>query len=183
MKRISIMFLVAVALLAGACQDFLDVNADPNNPQNIPLESRLIGAITMSNGASMWRAAREVAAVCQYASAPTATNAAETWRFSASNFFWQNAYTWAIPNCVDMVVKGKAEGSPHFAGAGRTLEALNFGMLTDQYGSIPVREAYDGVTTARLTPAFDTRKRCTNKSSRNSTRPSPFSTSPITPKA
>jgi hypothetical protein len=102
MKRISVLFLVAIALLGSACQDFLDVNADPNNPQNIPLESRLIGAITMSNGASMWRAAREVAAVCQYASAPTATNAAETWRFSASNFFWQNAYTWAIPNCVDM---------------------------------------------------------------------------------
>lgn len=158
MKRISVLFLVAIALLGSACQDFLDVNADPNNPQNIPLESRLIGAITMSNGASMWRAAREVAAVCQYASAPTATNAAETWRFSASNFFWQNAYTWAIPNCVDMVVKGKAEGSPHFAGAGRTLEALNFGMLTDQYGNIPVREAYDGVTTARLTPAFDTQE-------------------------
>ena len=145
----------ALAFLGSACQDFLDVNADPNNPQAIPLESRLVGAITMSNGASMWRAAREIAAVCQYASAPTATNAAETWRFTASNFFWQNAYTWAIPNCVDMVVQGKAEGSPHFAGAGRTLEALNFGMLTDQYGSIPVREAYDGVTTARLSPAFD----------------------------
>ena len=127
----------ALAFLGSACQDFLDVNADPNNPQAIPLESRLVGAITMSNGASMWRAAREIAAVCQYASAPTATNAAETWRFTASNFFWQNAYTWAIPNCVDMVVQGKAEGSPHFAGAGRTLEALNFGMLTDQYGSIP----------------------------------------------
>ena len=106
----------------------------------------------------MWRAAREIAAVCQYATAPTATNAAETWRFSASNFFWQNAYTWAIPNCVDMVVLGKAEGSPHFAGAGRTLEALNFGMLSDQYGSIPVKEAYDGITTARLTPAFDSQE-------------------------
>jgi hypothetical protein len=155
MKRLTYIILIASGLVVSACQDFLDVNADPNNPQNIPLESRLVGAITMSNGASMWRGAREIAAVCQYASAPTASNGAETWRFTASNFFWQNAYTWAIPNCVDMVVKGKAEGSPHFAGAGRTLEALNFGMLTDQYGRIPVREAYDGVTTARLTPAFD----------------------------
>ncbi|MBU6168786.1 MAG: RagB/SusD family nutrient uptake outer membrane protein [Bacteroidetes bacterium] len=158
MKRLTYFILFSLAFLSNSCKDFLDVNADPNNPQAIPLESRLVGAITMSNGASMWRAAREIAAVCQYASAPTATNAAETWRFSASNFFWQNAYTWAIPNCVDMVVLGKAEGSPHFAGAGRTLEALNFGMLTDQYGSIPVKEAYDGITTARLTPAFDSQE-------------------------
>jgi hypothetical protein len=163
MKRLSIIVLVVSALMASACQDFLDVNADPNNPQDIPLESRLIGAITMSNGASMWRAAREVAAVCQYAAAGTASNGAETWRFTASNFFWQNAYTWAIPNCVDLVVKGKAEGSPHFAGVGRTLEALNFGMLSDQYGDIPVSEAYDGVTTARLTPAFDPQEEVYNQ--------------------
>lgn len=156
MKRIILYFLLIVmGLTASSCQDFLDINDDPNNPQSIPLESRIIGAITMTNGASMWRAAREIAAVCQYAAAPTASNGAETWRFTASNFFWQNAYTWAIPNCVDMVVLGVKEGSPHYAGAGRTLEALNFGMLTDQYGRIPVREAYDGVTTARLTPKFD----------------------------
>lgn len=155
MKKLLYTFLVTGLLIASGCSDFLDINDDPNNPQSIPLESRLIGSITMTNGASMWRASREITAVCQYAASGNATAGAETWRFTASNFFWQNAYTWAIPNCVDMVVLGKAEGSPHFAGAGRTLEALNFGMLTDQYGRIPVREAYDGVTTARLTPAFD----------------------------
>jgi len=147
--------LVFISLLISSCDSFLDVNADPNNPQYIPVEGRLVGAITMTNGASMWRASREIAAVCQYAAAGTASNGPETWRFTASYFFWQNAYTWAIPNCVDMVVKGQEEGSPHFAGAGRTLEALNFGMLTDQYGRIPMSEAYDGVSTARLTPKFD----------------------------
>lgn len=155
MKYLAYLFLAVALLATSSCEDFLDVNADPNNPQYIPVESRLIGAITMSNGASMWRGAREIAAVCQYAAAGTASSGAETWRFTASNFFWQNAYTWAVPNCVDLVVQGQVENSPHFAGAGRTLEALNFGMLTDQFGRIPVREAYDGITTARLTPAFD----------------------------
>ena len=155
MKRLSIVVLTAFGLLLSACQDFLDINADPNNPQEIPIESRLIGAITMTNGAAMWRGTREVTAVCQYAASGSATSGAETWRFTSSYFFWQNSYTWAIPNCVDLVVEGKAEGSPHFAGAGRTLEALIFGMLSDQLGAIPVSEAYDGVTTARLTPAFD----------------------------
>lgn len=155
MKKLSIFLVVLLGLTISACDEFLDVNADPNNPQFIPLENRLIGAITMTNGASMWRAAREITAVTQYAAAGTATNGPETWRFTASYFFWQNAYTWAVPNCVDMVVQGKAEGSPHFAGAGRTLEALNFGMLTDQMGRIVVSEAYDGVSQVNLTPKFD----------------------------
>ncbi|WP_425421299.1 SusD/RagB family nutrient-binding outer membrane lipoprotein [Phaeodactylibacter xiamenensis] len=158
MKYLYIIVLTTIGLLLSSCQEFLDINADPNNPQEIPLESRLIGAITMTNGAAMWRGAREVSAVCQYTASGNETSSPETWRFTSSYFFWQNSYTWAIPNCVDMVVMGKAEGAPHYAGAGRTLEALVFGMLTDQLGAIPVSEAYDGVTTARLTPAFDSQE-------------------------
>lgn len=151
--------IMAMTLVSTSCEDFLDVNQDPNNPSSIPVENRIIGAITMTNGASMWRGAREITAVVQYAAAGTASSGAETWRFTASNFFWQNAYTWAVPNCVDLVVQGQAEGSPHFAGAGRTLEALNFGMLTDQYGRIPVTEAYNGVSQVNLTPKFDDQER------------------------
>jgi hypothetical protein len=155
-RKLYIFFLsVALCLSATSCEDFLDVNADPNNPSYIPVENRIIGAITMTNGASMWRASREISAVVQYAASGLAASGAETWNFSASNFFWQNAYTWAIPNSVDLVVQGQEEGSPHYAGVGRTLEALNFGMLTDQFGRIPVTSAYDGVSQVNLTPTFD----------------------------
>lgn len=156
MRTIYKLFLgLALSFTATSCEEFLDVNADPNNPSYIPVENRIIGAITMSNGASQWRASREIAAVVQYAASGLRASGAETWNFSASNFFWQNAYTWAIPNCVDLVIQGQEEGSPHFAGVGRTLEALNFGMLTDQFGRIPVTSAYDGVSQVNLTPTFD----------------------------
>ena len=157
MKKIYALLAVFVLTLS-SCDDFLDVNRDPNNPQFIPLENRLVGAITMTNGASMWRGAREIAAVMQYAASGSAQNGPETWRFTASYFFWQNAYTWAIPNAVDMVVQGVDEGSPHFAGAGRTLEALNFGMLTDQKGPIVVSEAYNGRSQVNLSPKFDSQE-------------------------
>jgi hypothetical protein len=117
-----------------------------------------VGAITTTNGASMWRGARETAAVMQYASTKGTTGSrrnAETWRFTASYFVWQNAYTWAIPNCVDVAILGEKEGNPHFVGAEKTLAALNFGMLTDQYGKIVMSEAYDGVSQVNLVPKFD----------------------------
>ncbi len=158
MKKIYFIILSISMLTITSCNDFLDVNADPNNPQIIPLENRLIGSITMTNGAAMWRGAREISAVTQYGASGVASAGPETWRFTASYFFWQNAYTWAVPNCVDLVVQGVDEGSPHYAGAGRTLEALNFGMLTDQHGPIVVSEAYDGVSQVNLTPVFDSQE-------------------------
>ncbi|WP_128548027.1 SusD/RagB family nutrient-binding outer membrane lipoprotein [Larkinella soli] len=150
--------LLATVLFATSCQEYLDVNKDPNNPTQVPAASRLVGAITTTNGAAMWRGAREIAGVTQYGvtKLTTGTNRnAETWRFTASYFLWQNAYTWALPNCVDLALLGEKEGSPHLAGAGKVLQAINFGMLTDQYGAIVMSEAYDGVSQVKLTPKMD----------------------------
>jgi hypothetical protein len=157
MKKIYLTLIVFIFTVM-SCDNFLDVNLDPNNPQSIPLENRLVGTITMTNGAAQWRGTREITAVMQYAASGSAANGPETWRFTPSYFFWQNAYTWALPNAVDMAVQGVDEGSPHYAGAGRTLEALIFGMVTDQKGPIVVSEAYDGRTQVNLTPKFDSQE-------------------------
>ncbi|AKQ47079.1 hypothetical protein TH63_17835 [Rufibacter radiotolerans] len=155
-------FLVATLLVSTSCDDYLDVNKDPNLPTIVPAHSRLVGAITTTNGASMWRGAREIAAVTQYASTAnvaTGTNRnAEQWRFTASYFFWQNAYVFTMPNCIDLIVLGEKEGNPHFVGAGKTLLALNYGMLTDQYGAIVVDDYYNGQDQINLTPKFNTQE-------------------------
>ncbi|KAI9550490.1 hypothetical protein GHT06_003667 [Daphnia sinensis] len=132
-----------------------DVNKDPNNPTKISAASRLIGAITTSNGSAMWRGSREVAGLTQYGTTKLITGAnasAEQWRFTSSYFLWQNAYVFTMPNCVDLIVLGEEEGSPHFVGAGKTLLAINYGLLTDQYGSIVVDDFYDGKSQLNLTP-------------------------------
>lgn len=155
------LLFVVTLFLCTSCENYLDVNDDPNLPTSVPAHSRLIGAITTSNGASMWRGSREVAAVTQYASTALTTGSninAETWRFTASYFFWQNAYVFTMPNCVDLIVQGEQEGNPHFVGAGKTLLALNYGMLTDQYGAIVVDDYYNGTSQINLTPTFNTQE-------------------------
>lgn len=150
--------LAAILLSASSCKKFLDVNKDPNNPTAMPAHNRLVGAITTTNGASMWRGAREIVGVTQYGVTrnTTGTNRnAETWRFTASYFFWQNAYVFTMPNCVDLIVLGKEENNLHFAGAGQVLLALNLGMLTDQYGTIVARDFYDGKAQINLLPRMD----------------------------
>jgi SusD family. len=157
MKQTIILFLIA-GLLLSACKKYLDVNRDPSNPSQVPAHARLVGAITTTNGSSMWRGAREIAGVTQYGTTRflDGTNRnAEQWRFTSSYFFWQNAYVFTMPNCVDLIVLGKEEGNLHFAGAGQILLALNLGMLTDQYGSIVASDYYDGVSQIKLKPRMD----------------------------
>ncbi|HWW42312.1 SusD/RagB family nutrient-binding outer membrane lipoprotein, partial [Pedobacter sp.] len=149
-------FLVLGALLSfSSCKKFLDVNTDPNNPTKVSAANRLVGAITTSNGAALWRGAREVAGLTQYGTTKllTGTNRnAETWRFTASYFCWQNTYVYTMPNIIDLINLGEEEGSPCFVGAGKTLLAMNFGMLADQYGAIVIDEFYNGKTQISLTP-------------------------------
>lgn len=150
--------LLLVLFLGSACEDFLSVNDNPNLPSQVPPENRILGAIRTSNGAAMWRGTREVSAITQYGTTRNTTGGfhnAETWRFTSAYFFWQNAYTWALPNAVDLIRLGEEDGSPHFVGVGKTLQAQIFGMLTDQFGAIVVRDSYDGVSQVNLTPRFD----------------------------
>ncbi|WP_129716223.1 SusD/RagB family nutrient-binding outer membrane lipoprotein [Pedobacter sp. SYP-B3415] len=152
---------VAALISAAGCKNYLDVNQDPNNPTKIAAANRLVGAITTTNGAAMWRGAREVAGVTQYGTTKllTGTNRnAEQWRFTSGYFFWQNAYVFTMPNCVDLINLGQEEGSPYFTGAGKTLLALNFGMLTDQYGAIVVDDFYNGTSQLNLLPKMQTQQ-------------------------
>lgn len=159
-NKISCLVLGTV-LLTASCKKYLDVNKDPNNPTKIAAASRLVGAITTSSGAALWRGSREVVGLTQYGVtkqiAGTNRNA-ETWRFTSSYFLWQNAYVYTMPNCVDLINLGEEEGSPHFTGVGKVLLALNFGLLTDQYGAIVVDDYYNGKTQVNLTPKMQTQE-------------------------
>lgn len=148
-------FIFCAIFSISSCKKFLDVNVDPNNPTKVSAANRLVGAITTSNGAALWRSSREIVGATQYGVTKllTGTNRnAETWRFTAAYFAWQNTYVFTMPNCVDLINLGEEEGNAAFVGAGKTLLAMNFGMLADQYGSIVIDEFYNGKTQISLIP-------------------------------
>ncbi|MGY0037545.1 hypothetical protein [Pedobacter sp. NJ-S-72] len=64
-KILSILSLAALTLNT-SCKKYLDVNTDPNNPTSVSAANRLVGAITTTSGASMWRGSREIAGLVQY---------------------------------------------------------------------------------------------------------------------
>ncbi|WP_448636701.1 hypothetical protein [Pedobacter panaciterrae] len=60
-KKGLVCLVLVAAIIAPSCKKFLDVNTDPNNPTKVTAANRLVGAITTSNGAAMWRGGREIA--------------------------------------------------------------------------------------------------------------------------
>ncbi len=161
MKKYPIITFLTIGIffLATSCRKYLDVNEDPNNPSKVSAANRLVGAITTSNGAEMWRASREIAAVTQYGCAKYVPGAAETWRFTSAYYLMQNAYVWSMPNCVDLINLGKAENNPQYVGAGETLLAADFGILTDQLGDIVVHDFYNGKSQLKLEPKVESQKK------------------------
>lgn len=156
-KYLKLIYMTVLVTVMYSCSDYLNVNDDPNNPSRVSASNRIAGAISTSSGAAQWRGTREISGVTQYGLTALKTGAnrnAETWRFTAGYFLWQNAYVNTMPNAVDLIVLGEDEGDPHFVGVGKTLLALNFGLLTDQYGAIVVDEYYDGRSQLALTPSF-----------------------------
>lgn len=156
--KIIMSITVMATLFNTSCKKYIDVNKDPNNPTKVSAANRLVGAITTSNGAALWRGTREITGLTQYGvtKLKTGTNLnAETWRFTSGYFLWQNAYVFTMPNCVDLINLGTEEGNAHYVGAGKTLLAMNFGLLTDQYGAIVVDDYYDGLKQLNLLPKFN----------------------------
>ena len=149
-----ILSIFIIVFFFSSCEEFLDINDDPNDPANVSIDLRLKPTILMTNGAAQWRGAREIVAVTQYVASRQKGNAPDTWNFTSRNFFWQNALVWSFPNAVDLIVLGEEENSPHFMGVGKIFKAFLIVSLSDQYGKMPWDDLYDGKSSPVLTPKF-----------------------------
>ena len=151
-KYILISFFL-VTVITG-CDDYLDINDDPNAPSDVSLDLRLKPVILLANGAGQWRATREVSAITQYVASRQEARTIDTWDFNSAYFFWQNSLVWVYPNAVDLIVMGEDQNSPHFTGVGKIFKSFLLLSMSDQYGKMPWEDLYDGRQATVLTPRF-----------------------------
>ncbi|MDB4916896.1 MAG: hypothetical protein JWM95_4540 [Gemmatimonadetes bacterium] len=143
--------LIATAFLSltNGCQNFLDVNTNPNAPQAVssnlylsPMihwmftapqyEGRFIGRYTqewtLSNGQSV------LGTWDRMGYDPSSDNGAEQWR----DVYWSLGQ-----NLVDMNTQAEAEQRWDLLGVGQVLKAWGWQVLTDMHGEIIIKEAID----------------------------------------
>jgi len=155
MKNRHIALLAASLTIAGACSDYLDVNTNPNGPQdvsaNVYLPPMLHWLVTSPqyDGRFVGHYTQE------WISLSTNTSPAQTWGrmgFDPGSdngaMQWRDVY-WSLgQNLVDMNRKAEAEQRWDLLGVGLILKAWGWQVLTDLHGPIIIKEAFDESRTA-----------------------------------
>jgi hypothetical protein len=137
-----------LALGAAACSDFLDVNKNPNAPENAAIDIRLAGletafihstyygstALWGSEWTDQWAfnaARRSYSQVQNYELFDT--DAASSW-----NYFYSSTGNAAFT----MVRDATADADAYYRGIGKLFLAWTFQIITDQWGPAPYTDAF-----------------------------------------
>jgi hypothetical protein len=154
MKRRYAVLVAGLLCLPSGCQDFLDVNTNPNAPQSVSanlylapmlhwlvtspqLDGRYVGHFTQ-----------------QWISTSTATSPYFTWGRMGYDpgsdngaQQWRDVY-WSLgQNLVDMNTKAEAEQRWDLLGVGLFLKAWGWQVLADLHGEIVIKQAIDPTRT------------------------------------
>src|SRR6185503_7680786 len=145
LKTVRMAALASVLALSTSCEDFLDVNTNPNAPQdvsaNLYLAPMLHWLVTSPqfDGRFIARYTQQWYAVSTSLTTwdrmgydPSSDNGAQQWR----DVYWSLGQ-----NLVDMMTKAEAEERWDLLGVGNILKAWGWLVLTDMHGEIIVKEA------------------------------------------
>jgi len=150
MTRLQAVVVAGLLCLSGSCQDYLDVNTNPNAPQSVQpnlylspmlhwlatspqFDGRFIGHFTQE-WYSTSTATSPAATWGRMGYDPTSDNGAQQWR----DVYWTFGQ-----NLVDMITKSEEQQRWDLLGVGYALKAWGWQVLTDAHGEIIVKEAID----------------------------------------
>ena len=137
-------------LSASACETYLDVNDNPNNPQDAPIAA-LMTNVTYETSLNVYREGSAVNNYVQYLASPNPASGSDIMDPLNFSTLWFNLYN-VMTDLYTMNEKAEELGALQYLGAGQVLMALNLGMAVDLFGDIPFSE---GLNFSTVTPAYD----------------------------
>ncbi|MCB0637149.1 MAG: SusD/RagB family nutrient-binding outer membrane lipoprotein [Lewinella sp.] len=151
--------LLALAFTLGACSDYLDINIDPNAPENPGDLDLLLADVTATTsynlvGGGNWTrfGAQWMQQVADNSTPPND----DTYRINTSdcNNEWAfYSYAGVLINCKRIIELGEEAGQVHHVGIAKIMMAHNYALLTDFWGKIPFSEALQRESNGK--PAYD----------------------------
>lgn len=155
MKLVRIpLILLTLSLFTSCKKSFLDVNTDPNNPTDVPINTLLPVSSVGIGWASSNELGRTAAILMQY-NAGISGNAAsyDQWILSSLDNQWNSEIYGGTLNNLEILL-GKTEGtSPAYSGVAKLEKAYILSMATDLWGDVPYTEAGKGLIYPQ--PRFD----------------------------
>ncbi len=139
----------ALVASLGSCKKWLDVNTDPNNPNNqsVLVQNRLpwIEHFYMySSGVANYRTALQAGVF--YTTNGNGNTLSTTWAASSGNSTtpYQTWFVAVSSNIPDMYNSAQKIGAYHYMAAANVFHALGFMQMLDIYGEMPYTEAATG---------------------------------------
>lgn len=142
--------VIVLLIMTVSCDDYLDINRDPNNPTEAPIASLMVNS-TFETAQNTYRLGSITSNYVQYLASPNAGSASDIMDPVNYSGTWSNMYN-VMTDLNDLIIQARETGANHYEGAGQILMAVNLGMTVDMWGEIPYSEGLDFQT---ITPSYD----------------------------
>lgn len=149
-NKLTVLIGASVVLLASACESFLDVNENPNNPEDAPVTGLLTNS-TLETARNVYRAGSATSNYVQYLASPNPASSSDTMDPTDFSSTWFNLYN-VMTDLTVMIDKSSESGANHYLGVAQILMALNLGMTVDFFGDVPFSQGFNFET---ITPTYD----------------------------
>jgi hypothetical protein len=157
-----ILFAAALTAATTSCDNFLDINQNPNAFTAESVAPDIILAQALTNTAAIYTGNNP--SYNSYASwaagywtkTNTVSGYGEEQTYNYSTAYYAGLFDNTYDNLNDYNIiqtKGAASGFPRHAAIARIMKAYGFLLLVDQYGDIPYTEALQGA--GKVTPKYD----------------------------
>lgn len=152
MKKLKNIFwvYVLVGMFITSCEDYLDVNTNPNMPPEVPVQL-LMAQASFRTGDNIQLAGNITSYYVQYLASPNAFGSKDIHDPQPYDVTWQDIYR-LMSDITDIEDQAEEEGALHYLGAAKILKAINLGLVLDLWGDVPYTEAFRGEF---LQPAYD----------------------------
>mgnify|MGYP001182291212 CR=1 FL=1 len=139
MKLRFILLLIITGVFT-SCENYLDINTDPNNPTMVPVKGLMsVGSMrTASNTAAV---AGNTAYFVQYLAGPNAGGNTDTHQEINANGTWVAIYN-VLSNLSDMEKMAEEQGATNYVGAAKIMKAINLALLVDTWNDVPYSDAF-----------------------------------------
>jgi hypothetical protein len=149
-KIIYQLFLLLTLMICFSCEDYLDVNKNPNNPERVSMELLLANS-SFRTGDNIQAVGNITSYYVQYLASPNAFGTKDIHDRAAYDEAWQELYR-VMSDISDIEVQAKEEEAPHYGGVAKVLKAINLALVLDVWGDVPYTEAFFGT---ELQPGYD----------------------------
>jgi hypothetical protein len=143
-------FLLLVILVAG-CDKYLDINDNPNQVTNPPING-LLATATYQTGLNVQRMGNITSYYVQQLASPNQSSGRDTYKEEDLSGTWTAHYN-VMTDINRMMAKAAESGSSQHLGVAKILMSLNLNMLINMFGDVPYSEAFKGQEL--LTPKYD----------------------------